>query len=970
MKFLKIIAFFICLVLFPKVQAQDSIISLHGKVYDYSSRIQLPGSLVEVLSAKDSTIIVSKIASNKNQNGSKTWYESDYYFNLPRVKASYILRFSKEGYTPTYMNLNINKFYKRELFRDIADVYLKQSKTTHLKEVTVTVTKIKFYNKGDTLVYNADAFQLAEGAMLDDLIRQLPGAELRKNGQIYVNGKFIESLLLNGKNFFKGNNQLMLENLPTYMIKDIKVYDKLGERSEFVGQEVAGDKYYVMNVNLKKKYSIGWIGNIEGGGGSKERYLARMFTMRFTDHSRVSVYGNLNNLNDDRKPGENNSWSPSELVGGQIKQQLAGLDYAIDARSGKYKLEGNLQFSHSDNIGLNNVNRTNFLPGGDTYNRIISSDYNHKLSILTDHRFYFKFKMANFEIIPKLDYHRYNINTIYSSATLLDNASKLGNQQLDSLFTLSLEKSVWKSIINRNIQQGLKYGHSLNASISASSILKFKHSPDYITLYADAFVWNQDEKRFDRNRVEYYSEGEKKSTDFRNRYFDNNPDKGYSYTGKLSYTYVIKRDLNLDLSYKFTRKYTSCYSSLYRLDRLTNWDENGNYELGVLPSVSDYERVIDVGNSYNSRLYENTHIIKPFLVWNKTTKKSKWWAQIAPSISFLNRTLHYKRGNTDTTFTKRNVLLQMYSTHIQWQSLDYKYKAIFQYHIQSKDPDMNLFVNIKDTTDPLKITVGNNNLKPSYTHNFLLGFTRMYPKMQRMWGVQLNFKPTFNAIVMGTTYNKNTGSQTFRPDNINGNWDGSINILFSGSLNKRKTLNLKMMTGMIGVHNVDFVGVEGINVSSRSLVKMVGVRERMLLDYRIGKSTIGLKSDATFNHYTSERKDFTVINSTDFNYGLLAHLDLPWNVQVSTDLTMYNRFGYNDKSMNTNDLVWNIRLSRSFLKKHFILMVDGFDVLGQLNNITRSLNAQARTETYTNVIPRYVMLHVIYRFNVKPKKSK
>lgn len=86
-----------------------------------------------------------------------------------------------------------------------------------LKGVTISATKIKFYNKGDTIVYNADAFQLGEGSMLDALIRQLPGAELR-NGQIYVNGKFVSSLLLNGKDFFKGNNQIMLDNLPTYMV--------------------------------------------------------------------------------------------------------------------------------------------------------------------------------------------------------------------------------------------------------------------------------------------------------------------------------------------------------------------------------------------------------------------------------------------------------------------------------------------------------------------------------------------------------------------------------------------------------------------------------------------------------------------------------------------------------------------------------------------------------------------------------
>lgn len=71
-----------------------------------------------------------------------------------------------------------------------------------LKEVKVTATLVKMVMKKDTVVFNADAFQLAEGSMLDQLVARLPGVELRGNGQIYVNGRFVSSLLLNGEDFF------------------------------------------------------------------------------------------------------------------------------------------------------------------------------------------------------------------------------------------------------------------------------------------------------------------------------------------------------------------------------------------------------------------------------------------------------------------------------------------------------------------------------------------------------------------------------------------------------------------------------------------------------------------------------------------------------------------------------------------------------------------------------------------------
>lgn len=105
------------------------------------------------------------------------------------------------------------------------------------------------------------------------------------------------------------------------------------------------------------------------------------------------------------------------------------------------------------------------------------------------------------------------------------------------------------------------------------------------------------------------------------------------------------------------------------------------------------------------------------------------------------------------------------------------------------------------------------------------------------------------------------------------------------------------------------------------------------------------------------------------NYGLTAQCPLPWNLQLSTDLTMYTRRGYSDASLNTDDQVWNARLSRTFLGSRLTVMADGFDLLGQLTNIRRTLNAQGRTETRYNVVPSYVLFHVIYRLNREPKKK-
>lgn len=133
-----------------------------------------------------------------------------------------------------------------------------------LAPAVVKATKVKFYIDNDTIVYNADAFNLSEGSMLDALIRQLPGVELEQGGQIYVNGRLVNELLLNGKDFFNGDRQIILDNLPSFMVQDVKVYQRPTEWQRRTN-DTLGVKSLVMDIGLKRKYSIGWIANADAG---------------------------------------------------------------------------------------------------------------------------------------------------------------------------------------------------------------------------------------------------------------------------------------------------------------------------------------------------------------------------------------------------------------------------------------------------------------------------------------------------------------------------------------------------------------------------------------------------------------------------------------------------------------------------------------------------------------------------------
>ncbi len=169
---------------------------------------------------------------------------------------------------------------------------------------------------------------------------------------------------------------------------------------------------------------------------------------------------------------------------------------------------------------------------------------------------------------------------------------------------------------------------------------------------------------------------------------------------------------------------------------------------------------------------------------------------------------------------------------------------------------------------------------------------------------------------------------------------------------------------------MDLVGVDDGKSPERSTVKNLSASEEVTLNYALSSDIkFVAKGDISWQHLTSRREDFKSINAYDFKYGVFGQLQLPWDFQFNADLTMYSRRGYSDKSMNTNDLVLNANLSRSFLSKRLTVAVDGFDILGQLSGITRTLNGQGRVETWRNVIPNYVMLRCIYKLHIQPKRQ-
>ncbi len=210
--------------------------------------------------------------------------------------------------------------------------------------------------------------------------------ELKEGGgEIYVNGRYVEQLLLNGKDFFDSDRQLMLDNLPSFMVKGVKVYDKESDLDKYAGTKVK-EKKLVMDVNLKKQYHIGTIVNVEAGGGTENRYMGRLFAMRFTPRSRLVAVGNINNLNDNRRPGQNTSWTPENMPTGTFTNKLGGIDYQFEDELSGFKWRTEFTGKHTSSYNYSEQSNEQFLSGGNTFGRSLSTGHSGSTQLYLSNR--------------------------------------------------------------------------------------------------------------------------------------------------------------------------------------------------------------------------------------------------------------------------------------------------------------------------------------------------------------------------------------------------------------------------------------------------------------------------------------------------------------------------------------------------------------------------------------------------------
>lgn len=903
------------------------------------------------------------------------WHDPQTFgFNVAKEGGKFRMKIDIEGYTPYEDVVNIRSFKNVESIRYLDNITLtRKPREQQLGTVVVKASKIKFYYRGDTLVYNADAFETPEGSMLNDLVSMLPGVELKQGGEIFVNGKKIDALLLNGERIFNNNNVVLLENLPNYMVKDVRIYDKESDMSHFANRKMDVGEY-VMDVKLKKQYCKGLIGNIEAGYGSMERYLMRMFGLRFTDSSRLTFYANINNLNDNRNPGESDQWTPEIMPKGKVARKKAGFNYLVKGREERWTTEGGVDgmLSTSDNY-----QRTTFeqlLPAGTLYTKSLAQSKSKYNSINTYHTFKFsQIRKYYISFNPTASYSESSNNGMFASATFnIDPLTVCKDGIIDSIKQLSGSGLLRNYALNRVLSDSKN--KQTDYSVGLKSSMGITQSVNTIFLDAEIKYKGANKRAFRQTLYDYPSGGA--PADFRNQYDRTKPNSSFLLAGKASYDIPLDIISTLGLNYDFTRLEEKLDFEHQLLNKLEGWDTMGEHPLGILPSESDYLlTTIDAENSYNKHEIKNTHKFGlSYGRWPHNTERD-FNIQVKASLSLVHDRMNYYRGNgfdkvVYSGITRKNFVLQNYSLRVDFpKGNGHKSHPILYYNVIQTAPSLiSMLDGFNNTLDPHNISTGNKDLKVTTEHRVEFEWRRVWrAKHQTSLYVKPQWVYLVNALAYGSTYDIKTGIRHYKPENVNGNYNLGYSGTFNTQFGAKNKWSLELSSSTTYMHGVDLVSTEG--EPSRSIVNTVWNKESAKLTRSIGKHRIGVKGTFGCSNSSSERENFSSFTLYDFNYGATALLRLPWKMSLTTDLTMYSRRGYADSSANTNDLVWNARLSKTFTKSGITVMLDGFDILNQLNNITQTVNSQGRTETYFNALPSYVMAHVIYRLNKKPKKK-
>lgn len=848
---------------------------------------------------------------------------------------------------------------------------LPQPKDVQLAETEVKGTKIKMSYKGDTLVYNAEAFDVEQNETLRNLIQKLPGVEMKGN-QIYVNGKPIDNLLLSGKDFFQGNIKAALDNLPAFVVGKINVYDKTGELSELTGKDMH-DESYVMDVRLKRQYNGVWLFQFSADLGTRDLYGAEAYVMRMDERQMFSLNAEINNLNQNRERSD--FFSDSKVFpDGRMRTKYLNMTYFIDPNN-TWHFDAHARLRQNDTKKNAWRNVETFLSPANLMERSAWRDNTEQtmaeLGFSVRER-----KSKNHSV--KLSY-LFNFNRTISAldsrsiSYFMPGRESWGDSPLDSIRkweeSLAEENLLVNSLLTPTRSRTNELVHQ--PKLETTLVLGDANT---LTLEVPLRHSNITQNSYRNYRLFAYHDD---ALSEQQRLYRYQRDYMFQLTPRLVFrrSYVKRKQYNgvLKPYTAFNYSYGTGRHPQYRLDRMEEWSDRTGWSFDNLGSIPDTEwrqHCLDEINSFFSRQRNNASDLG--LLWEHEVNfghKDKLTLLFDEAASLLNRQLDYSRDSRDY-HVDRDAVFGKYSASIAWERDAQKWKpnVSLSYNGNQAMPELTRMLPIVDNADPLNIALGNPHLRNSFTHEAKFSYGVRHVATTRSFNTSISYRRLFNDVAMSSEFDPATGIRATRPVNTDHTYSVAGKLQAYSPLDKKSTWTV--FTGLDGDYyrcqNLSYLSTT-TGATGRGMLRDLALKPWLSLTGGITKHVViigGWRS--AFHHVT--QPGFKSDYSENTVSGMLA-VTLPLKLKFRTSIQHRFFSGNSLNSLDNSLTSWNASLSRKFLSDLLEVTLTVNDILAQAHSFNSSIDAVSRTESYADVLPRHIMLHVYYRLPWTGKKK-
>ncbi|PWB23540.1 hypothetical protein DCO46_14225 [Flavobacterium sp. HTF] len=855
---------------------------------------------IYLIHTKDSSVAAYTL-SDKNglfKLETKTGYKN----NILKISAEGYLEFSDTIETLTH-NIDLGVIRLKKYDIELDEVVIKNEAPIRIKK--------------DTIEFNASSFKLRPDANVEALLKQLPGVTVDTDKKITVNGKKVSQILVNGKPFFDTDGKVALQNLPAELINKVQVSDAKTKEQEFTKQASTSENVSI-NLTIDKDKNKGLFGKVLGGYGSSERYEGSALMSYFNEKKRISFLASSNNINasgfsmddvfDSMGGGRNDGSGASGGRGtGVVKTNMAGLDYTDEWFKGS-DMDLNYYFTNSNSDNTNRTTELTLLPTGSlTAKSASKSDRDSNKHNANLH--------FGYNVSPSMRIF-FSPAIVAGKVTAADNFDKKtwdeNNQLINSSSSFNTNETNETNFKNtiRLFSSSKKKGRYFTASLeNENSQNDLDSRVNSLTVFA--LGTSPDDLR-NQNVIQ-----------------KNNRDK---YTGTFQYKEPVTDSLNLNISV------TTDYEKT--IDDKKTFDRNGQ--------DSKYDIFNESLSNFSSF---NSFEVNPKLGFDISMHKFNLMVSTGTSvIKTENHALYLK----ETTDLNKNYFIPNGSINANYR-ITKSQAILMMYERKFSIPSSNQVLAVANLDNPLVVRTGNPDLKASTFHFLQAGFSNYDFQSRSSYYVHFNTTYYDNQIV-GTSAYTTSGKQISTFDNV----EGTYNMLLGGEWNKtiKKEANtFGLRFNMYGNYNFD----KGFTNGQLYEAKTFRLTPGFVFTYEYG-DLLSIKPLYNFA-YNDTRYNNTSLSSTsntthNFNIEMTSFWPKNW--------VLGNDFGYTNNSNISGSYkrdfyLWNTSLSYKFAKQ-FTLKMKVYDLLNQNQSTSRTITPTAVVDSESNVLKRYVMFSLLYKF--------